>query len=406
MKSFKLLPVLITLFISSVIGAQTSNVNTARIRLNNQDVKDAKKYIDLAAENEETKNSSKMWLTRGDVYYAIATAPDSTKEGLVILLLDRDAAFKSLTSYVNCLKNNEEKFIKDAVKGGVGVSVVLYNQGIAAYEQKDFSTALRDLDLILSFYPFDKKNELTKAGLSENMITKASGQIAYEKKDLGLVNKYLGKLAEKSFLDPDIYILLSKAYQEQGDTATAIKYVGQGRELIPENENLINEELFLYSKTNQGDKLVAKLTKVIEGDPTNAKYYYYRAATYEGLFKQDTTKLDYLEKAEMDYKKTIELDPNDFDANFALGIFYYNQAVPVINQREMTDNVKQKKKFDELNAKATDLLKKSIKYYEAAIAINDKDIDLLDYTKRCYAQLGDEAKVIELGKKIKALKGN
>ena len=91
MKSLKFLPLLITVFICNVIGAQTSNVNTARIRLNNQDVKDAKKYIDLAAENEETKNSSKMWLTRGDVYYAIATAPDSTKEGLVILLLDRDA---------------------------------------------------------------------------------------------------------------------------------------------------------------------------------------------------------------------------------------------------------------------------------------------------------------------------
>ena len=110
-----------------------------------------------------------------------------------------------------------------------------------------------------------------------------------------------------------------------------------------------------------------------------------------------------MEKAELDYKESIKLDAGDADVNIALGIFYFNKAVPVINERENTDNVKQKKKFDDLNIKASELLNSAIKYYEAANTIRPNDVEILNFCKLTYAQLGQEQKVVEIGNKIKAL---
>ncbi len=403
-----LLSALISL--SLYAGAQKSNVTTAIISLRDNDLKEAKKAIDAAALNEETKNNANMWFTRGEIYFRIAV--DTTTNGYIMRLSEKDAAYKALESYINCLKTGDEKKSKDAIKGAVAVSAEVYNIAINAIDSKDkseqelksgYNLALRNFDLILTVFPYDKKEEMKKSGISENTINKNAGLVAYYKKDYPLVNKYMGKLAAANYVDPDIYIILSKAYQEQFDTATAIKYIEQGRELKSDNPELINEELFLFSRTNQGDKLVEKLTKAIEGDPTNAKFYYYRGNTYEGLFKNNDKRTDYLDKAESDYKKSVELDPSDVEANITLGIFYYNKAVPIINEREGTDNVKQKKKFDELDKKANELLNNALKYYEAADALKADDTEILNYLKITYAQLGNEVKTVELKKKIDAL---
>jgi tetratricopeptide (TPR) repeat protein len=344
------------------------------------------------------------------VYFRIAV--DSTNNGVLMRLIEKDAAYKALESYINCLKTGDEKLYKDCIKATVAVSAEVYNQAITAIETKDkdsvkimegYSYAIRNFELIMVVYTYDKKEDMKKAGLSESTILKNAGLVAYYKKDYPKVKKYMGKLADISFIDADVYIVLSKASQEQGDTATAIKYIEQGRDLKSDNQDLIDEELFLFSRTNQGDKLITKLTKAIDGDPSNAKYYYYRASTYEGLFKNDEKRTDYQDNAEADYKKSLELDPADADVNISLGIFYFNKSVPVINERENTDNVKQKKKFDDLDKKAKDLLNQALKYYETANTLKPDDLEILDYLKRTYAQLGNEAKVAEISSKIKSL---
>lgn len=411
----------VLIFVMSALAipafAQKPNIQTAKISLRDGDLKEAKKYIDLAAQHEDTKNSPSMWLTRGDVYFAIAI--DTTLTGKALRLIEPEPAYKSLESYINCMKTKDEKFSKQALNqiagdpGKVlGIAPYVYNEGMIAFQgQLDnsnpngYAQAIKYFELLLAAFPFDKTNKIKAANsdLSENMVMKNTGKVAYFKKDWTLVEKYLGKLAADNFMDPDLYITLSKAYQEKGDTAMAIKYVSQGRDLLPENTDLITEELVLYSVTGQGIKLIEKLTKAIETDPTNGKYYYYRGSTYEGLFRKDSTKADYLVKAEADYKKALEVDPNDVDVNVLLGVMYYNKAVPIINDRENTDNEKQKKKFDELDKKANDLLNIALKYYEAANAIKADDVEVLNYMKLCYAQLKNEAKAIELGKRIKEL---
>ncbi len=417
MKSIKLMMLSAIMTLTFQLSAQSSNVQTANISLNDNDLKDAKKYIDLAAANESTKNDPKMFFVKGDVYFRLAL--DTTEKTLIYRVQDNAMVYKALEAYINCLKSGNEKYSKLALNQiagdlgkALGIGAVAYNEAMIARDNqvvgKDphgFETAIKYFDLLLSAFPYDKANKI-KAGNSEltiNQITKNAGKAAYYKKDWPLVTKYLGKLASESFIDPDLYITLSKAFQEQGDTATAIKYVEQGRELKSDNQDLINEELFLYSRSNQADKLVDKLSKAIESDPTNAKYYYYRASTYEGLFKNNDKRTDYMEKAELDYKESIKLDAGDADVNIALGIFYFNKAVPVINERENTDNVKQKKKFDDLNIKASELLNSAIKYYEAANTIRPNDVEILNFCKLTYAQLGQEQKVVEIGNKIKAL---
>jgi tetratricopeptide (TPR) repeat protein len=405
------------LFITVSATAQKSNIQTAKISLRNGDLKEAKKYIDLAAANEETKNSPAMWFTKGDVYFAIAI--DTTPVGVMLQQLEKEASYVSLDAYINSVKTGDEKNAKNAMiqiagEAGkiLGIAPVVFNEAQLAMQNQSlgkdpngYAKAIRYLDLILSAFPYDKANKIKSANseLTENMVTKSAGKAAFYAKNWPLVNKYFGKLAADNFNDADVYWFLAKAYEEQGDTTNALKYVSQGRELRPDNQDLIDEELNLYYLTGQADKFVEKLSKAIESDPGNAKYYYYRGNTYDVLFDKNPAKTEYVEKAEADYRKALEIEPNDADLNAALARLYFNKAVPVINQREETDNVKNKKKFDELDAKAKELLKECIKYYEAASAARPDDTYILDNLKRAYAQIGNMEKVNELGKKIKEL---
>jgi hypothetical protein len=62
---------LLAISIASFAAAQQSNVQSAANSLKFKELKDAKDYIDKAAEHEQTKNDPKMWLYRGKVYLAI-----------------------------------------------------------------------------------------------------------------------------------------------------------------------------------------------------------------------------------------------------------------------------------------------------------------------------------------------
>ncbi|WP_461632806.1 tetratricopeptide repeat protein [Labilibaculum euxinus] len=75
---------------------------------------------------------------------------------------------------------------------------------------------------------------------------------------------------------------------------------------------------FLYVNSEQFEKLLPVCDELIEWYPENYKYHYFKAISYQ--------KLNDIEKAKPEYRKAIELKPNDVNSNMNLGIILFLKA--------------------------------------------------------------------------------
>ena len=78
------------------------------------------------------------------------------------------------------------------------------------------------------------------------------------------------------------------------------------------------EDLNASLAGGKGEDAIAKINKTIAADPTNSNLYAVRGSLYDQQKKTDL--------AVADYRKAVELDPKNFDAQFNLGVYNYNKA--------------------------------------------------------------------------------
>lgn len=144
---------------------------------------------------------------------------------------------------------------------------------------------------------FEDKN-YAKARDAYGMVLKVSPTYLLALVNLGMTEFYLGnpKEAEK---------LLRKAVQQRMETAPAWLILG-----------------LIYLDENRLDGALAALTQATFYDPKNA-----RARNYLGVV---VGRLGWLDAAESELRKAVELDENYADANFNLAMFYLDRRTPAI----------------------------------------------------------------------------
>ena len=187
-----------------------------------------------------------------------------------------------------------------------------------------------------------------------------------------------------------IYFYLTNIYLEEGDTATAITYLDKGRSLFPEKKDLIGIEINLYITQGKIDLLLQKVELANEQKPDDAELIYTRGNLYdnaaggfnkeikaireeassltkkakleknvatkktlEASAKEKLAKIadkakkanEYTAKAEADYFKAIELNPEMIDAYYNLGALTNNKTVEIANKINSID-VKTQGEYD------------------------------------------------------------
>ncbi len=202
--------------------------------------------------------------------------------------------------------------------------------------------------------------------------------------------KYLKRLVELDYQDHLIYFYLTNIYLEEGDTATAITYLDKGRSLFPEKKDLIGLEINLYLTMGKVSELLSKVELANEQKPDDAELIYTRGNLYdnaaggfnkeikaireeassitkkakleknvatkktlEASAKEKLAKItdiakkanEYSAKAEADYFKAIELNPEMIDAYYNLGALTNNKTVEIANKINSID-VKTQGEYD------------------------------------------------------------
>ena len=387
------------LLISAKSFSQSANVqsaansyksyNDAGVNEKLREISDAKKYIDLAAENSSTANDPKMWFYRGKIYLAISR---DTSSG--IKQLDPDAPEKSTVGFINCLKTDSRNYYSDDAKNLLWASgVTLFNRAVSLYNKGEYEKAIRFYNVIFDVFPYDKENNLKRNNITPDVLN-MNIYLAYRKaKDNAQAKAYLQKLIDVKYNEPMIYIYMSRIMQEEKDTAKALTYIEQGRKLYEDNSKLMTEELNLYILTGKSDVLIQKLTDALNNNPDNEQYYFFRGKLYDD--KKEN------EKAIADYKKAIELKSDYFDANYNLGIIYFNQGASLANA---ANNIKDNKEYEKAKQQYEKLFKTALPYLEKASELQPKDYNTLVSLKTIYARLGENEKYAKVKAALEEVK--
>ncbi|MDP3928235.1 MAG: hypothetical protein Q8R57_04380 [Bacteroidota bacterium] len=445
--------------ISFTTMAQKSNVESAAIYLRNGEVDDAKKTIDLAIVHPDTKADPKAW------FYYVSILDTIYRNPAYANLMDADIADKFYEGCIKCIETDVKKryeyYCKD--QAILNSAFMSFNKGISAYEQKDFKTAIKYYEIVLSVIPYDKNEDLKKNNLSEKNIFLYMALSAMQSSDNAKSKIYLKKLMDLNYDDPVIYMQMANIYLEETDTTTALQIIDQGRTKYPSEKDLINQELNIYMNMGKQDVLVDKLNAAIEINPDDPMLLFVRGSVYDNysndvnkkrksLKEQITTArkkaqtekvpakkagyiknaddlqkeydnqgkraAEYAAKAEIDYKKVVELNPDYIDAFFNLGALNNNKTTEIVEKMNAIPSSVQGAAYDKiynpLKKQKDDILTVALGYFNQALALAEakgEDTpekkkekygymrDILYSIQQVYANLGDEKKTMETKKK-------
>lgn len=394
--------------ISMNTRAGNPDLETAIIKLREESFLEAREFIDKALGDSKTASEVKFWFYRANIYAALCADPSMRKSvpGAI------DTGMNSTIMAIRLDKKEKYLEYPDEKSNDIGTSITLIKMASYAVDTayklhngKDYAAANEFYNLVLQAFTYDKKGDIAKmVGITKNQIRINKAAVAWASGKKNEAISIFKMLVDSNFNDVAIYQQLVMWQLETGDTSAALITCDKGIEQFPNNTMyFMNNQLVVYQNRGDLQALFEKLNKSIELEPNNALFVSIRGSIYDRMAskiyreKKISREADSLNAlAEKDYLKTIEIDPNDTFTNFALGILYYNRAMPM---RERRDNLNKSKpdyktKLDKLNQDIAGQAKKAEPYLSKAFELKPTDYEHVDAMFRLYA-LQDKIKEAE-----------
>jgi tetratricopeptide (TPR) repeat protein len=400
-----------------------------------RDTAEAKKYIDEADAIVKNKSSEeigykdyrKFLYYKGRINLAVAQSNNPA-----IKSLDVEALKKAEDALLETIKFEEkvgkEKYSDDAKVLLPAVAVIYNQKALDAYSANNYAEAyagfLKTYELKKSFgqtdtsmlynsalmaqnaKEYNKAVELNKQLLEMNYkgyvykATGPDGNVAEfpNKKMMDEYVKYYDYSSPqtiKNDVRPDLYVAIAGLSLQNGDTATFMKYVKEGRAKYPENSALLTTELDIYLKSKQYDKALVNLDQAIAQNPNdpNAKIYYYN----KGVIIH--TQMNKPDEALASYKKAVELDSMYADALYMQGLVYYDKAKTVTEEMNQLP-FSAKEKYKKMKAQQKELFMQALPYFEQALKATPKDTTTMQALREIYRSVGNSEKAIEMNNRL------
>ena len=373
----------------------------------------AKENIDLAAVNPDTKDQAKTQTLKAQVYLTIF---DNNKrletERLVSTVSDpskRDLmAYQNISSeplsiaYDGCVASkalDTKGNYTSEVNTYISNIVIHYgNKAIADYNAKKYAEALPSFE---KAYEISGSKDTSSLG---NCALVADRAAIYDKAKI-----YYQKMIDNKQGLGNTYSSLVNVYLNMKDTVGGMDVLKKGRAMYPNDINLVITETNYFLKTNNSKEALNNLNIALTAKPTDANLYLVRGNIYDNLANpkdavtgKDTEKpKDYealMKSAETDYKKSVEIKPDYFDALYNLGVLYNNHGVAL---SKVADQITDNAKYKVANDMATAEFQKALPVLEKALSVSPKDRNTMYALKQIYARTQQPEKVKEINEKLK-----
>lgn len=365
----------------SVGYAQKGNINKAQTLLDKGDVAGAKAEIDVATTIDKNIEKSRTWLIKGKIYKEIAVSEDPAINGLL-------AKEKAIGEATEALK----KSLSLESEGSVNYNLADYeiedlwskflNAGGEQYSNEDFGAAYNNFYLASLVKPQDSTT-LFYAGVAAQQaeMTKEAMNMYY-------------KLIDQGDASEDVYsTMVYLERSENKDDEKALEVLQKAKADYPANADFMREEINILIAMKKANEAIEKITAAIESEPDNASLYLNLAVLYDNLSMEAEGQGNseqsgaYVDKAQTNYEKTLALEPDNYVANFNLGVIWVNKAKVYYDKARAMDLKTYQKEGGKLVAEGDKILMKSLPYLEAAHAKQPDDCSVMGPLQSVYTQL-------------------
>lgn len=392
--------------------------------MNNQEnLAEAQKLISEALETEEGQNEFQAWQTRGEIYNASLTYQ------MTLIGLEQKSDFSNpndalmaFESFKKALKFAEKNFEKrDALDGLTETAGHLGTIGNIRIGNSRYDEAFVPLNATYEINQILVENDRDPIFEGEEELNNhlyVLGITGLQAGERDLAEGYLTELYEKRYDEPRVYTTLFELYLNE-DEDKAIQFLEAGKEVDPENIDLLYAEINYYITKNDIEQLQQKLRLAIEKDPENYTLYNVLGNVFMNLMTEAMEEEGEEEMAEEHFeaalgylKQAIELEPTFFEPYYTIGSMYFNKAA-VITQRmnELGLSKDEQKLYNEYNEEATKLFDKALPYFQKAESLEANDATTLLALREVYArkqnfemvqEFNDRLETIEAGSEIES----
>ena len=187
--------------------------------------------------------------------------------------------------------------------------------------------------------------------------------------------------------------------QGEKNDAETLKIVEEARKQFPNDKDLMVTEASLYIAAGRGKEAISKVEAAIaaETDPKKKSNLYAVLGTLHDQNKSP-------ENALASYKKAVEADPNNFDAQYNLGVYQFNKGAEIYNKTTKMDYATYQKQGAKLEAQAKTMFQQALPYFEAAHKLDPNDLATMSSMSQIYVKLGRMSDAEKMNAKMDALK--
>lgn len=378
----------LTLGFAQCSTAQIKAVNSAEYALMSNSVEDliiAKEEIDKAKINPKSSELPKMYLVRSDVYARLAGAKNNE---LLKGLTDQ----AGLEAMISVRKFHESTLPKKAEERDNGTALAGnafaagYNEAIGYFATKSYDTLCiyyAELIAVYGYLDTAMSNNLANNKITKASLTETYAQVATLHSDQKVKIAILQGLVDKGNVVPAVVEGLSKAYLVAADTVKAENCIRTALAASNNSDAMFQILVNFFVSIKQEQRLYNDVDRQLGIDP-NSRLYYTRAYLNENQGRYDA--------AIADYRKAVELDEFNYDANFNLGLGLMKyESRKLYDKRSAAVGAKKKLVDEELKMLFTDVKK----YLERAL--DNVDYSTADQINICKAlksaclEIGDTA---------------
>lgn len=341
----------------------------------------AKTSIDMAAENEETKNDAKTWHYYGIVYYKIAAYPEFND-------IDTTALEKSLNAFVQIAMLDMEYFkanYMDIYQHINSITSNYFNKGAVAYENGDYKKAM---ECYMTAYA-----SMAIIGQKDNEALLIAAQIAiYNAKEYETAIEICNQLLADQYESPKVYQYLAVANGQLDKNDEMLKYINEGRAKFPEDESLINEQINAYLKLKREAEIIDQIKEMADKNNDNSVY----CLIIGTIYSNQESDLYNVDSALVYYDRAIAINPTDENAYINVGSMYIDKSAALINKANELP-LDKFKEYDALIAEAKVFDEKALPYVEKAYELVPDDNAIRQALRTLYVRLKmmDKAKELE-----------
>lgn len=282
-----------------------------------------------------------------------------------------------------------EEIVAKGKNGSKGSEISLVYHQVIADAVRDYSTG----DLSGALNLFELAGMITPEDTSAFLY---AGTVATELNRSDIIMRNYQKLVDLKTENSQVYQALTYYQLLDGDSLAALSTIETGLEMFSQDSYLRKQQVNLLISLKQIDRAINELSSLIETEPNNANLLFNLGYLYE-------TRGDFKLGREY-YEKSIQADPDYFDAVYNVGVMIFNEAADL--SKLMNSGEELAGTHQENEARVQKLVRESLPYFEKCTELRPDDYHVWQTLADAYSFVGEYDKTKVAMDKAELLRGN